>query len=134
MSYGKKLFRSATRAFSALNVYDETEEKLQSEVNASLKTSLNASILKSPRCPTSGSYAVGGSVTDASITVTGMTANHVVVNWGLYSASDDSPISANNPPADITIAEGSNGYTLNISNITTAFYFIPVFAIPQNLT
>ena len=25
MSYGKKLFRSATRAFSALNVYDETE-------------------------------------------------------------------------------------------------------------
>lgn len=40
MSYGKKLFRSATRAFSALNVYDETEEKLQSEVNSELRNSL----------------------------------------------------------------------------------------------
>lgn len=41
MSYGKKLFRSATRAFSSQNVYDETEEKLQSEVNAGLKNTLN---------------------------------------------------------------------------------------------
>jgi hypothetical protein len=65
--------------------------------------------------------------------VTGMTANHKVVNWGLFSdANLTTPISPNNPPADITIAEESGGYVITIANYTSAFYMKPTFILPQN--
>lgn len=65
--------------------------------------------------------------------VTGMTANHKVANWGLFSdANLTTPISPNNPPADITIAEESGGYVITIANYTSAFYMKPIFILPQN--
>ena len=65
--------------------------------------------------------------------VTGMTANHKVVNWGLFSdANLTTPISPNNPPADITIAEEAGGYVITIANYTSAFYMKPTFILPQN--
>ena len=65
--------------------------------------------------------------------VTGMTANHKVANWGLFSdANLTTPISPNNPPADITIAEESGGYVITIANYTSAFYMKPTFILPQN--
>lgn len=63
--------------------------------------------------------------------VTGMTANHKVANWGLFSdANLTTPISPNNPPADITIAEESDGYVITIANYTSAFYMKPTFILP----
>jgi len=65
--------------------------------------------------------------------VTGMTANHKVANWGLFSdANLTTPISPNNPPADITIAEEAGGYVITIANYTSAFYMKPTFILPQN--
>lgn len=65
--------------------------------------------------------------------VTGMTANHKVANWGLFSdANLTTPISPNNPPADITIVEESGGYVITIANYTSAFYMKPTFILPQN--
>ena len=66
-------------------------------------------------------------------TVIGMTANHKVANWGLFSdANLTTPISPNNPPADITIAEEADGYVITIANYTSAFYMKPTFILPQN--
>lgn len=65
--------------------------------------------------------------------VTGMTASHKVANWGLFSdANLTTPISPNNPPADITIAEEVGGYVITIANYTSAFYMKPTFILPQN--
>lgn len=65
--------------------------------------------------------------------VTEMTANHKVANWGLFSdANLTTPISPNNPPADITIAEEAGGYVITIANYTSAFYMKPTFILPQN--
>ena len=62
-----------------------------------------------------------------------MTADHKVVNWGLFSdANLTAPISPNNPPADITITEESGGYVITIANYTSAFYMKPTFILPQN--
>lgn len=71
--------------------------------------------------------SAGGSLNN-TITLTGLTKDHVVVNWGLSVGS------VSNPPADIDITEAANAYTVVVSNVSVGFEFTPVFALPQNLT
>lgn len=70
--------------------------------------------------------SVGGTISQQTISCPGMTANHRVGNWGLSTGS------IQNPPAEIEIVEGTDEYTLTVSNVTTAFNFTPIFILPQN--
>ena len=81
-----------------------------------------------------GPFAVGSTLSDSEIACAGLTASHVVMNWGLFSDADCTlALSPNNPPADISIVEGLNKYTLSVSNVITAFYLRPVFILPQKI-
>lgn len=63
-----------------------------------------------------------------SHTLTGLTADHVVGNWGMYSDSAcTTPIPDNAPTCDITITTGSGSWTLLIENFTSTFYMKPTF-------
>lgn len=69
----------------------------------------------------------------SSNTLSGLTANHVVGNWGLFSdAACTTPIPPNQPPCDIVISTAPNAWTLTIANFTTAFYIRPTFILKQN--
>lgn len=77
--------------------------------------------------------AITANGTGSDITCTGLTANHKVVNWGLFSDSEaTTPIDPNNPPADITIVEKADAYAITIANYSSAFYIQPTFILPQN--
>ena len=121
MSYGKKLFRSSTRAIDAQNVYDDTEGKLQSEVNADLKTALNNKILKA-------TSAVTPQTTQQTYTLSGLTASHELIRWNFKSGNNDAPENYSN--VDLTWTTGSNQWTL-VSSGSTSLTCQPVFAIPE---
>ena len=72
------------------------------------------------------SLSAGGTLNN-TITLQGLTANHVVANWGLSVGT------VSDPPADITITEAANAYTVVVSNVSVAFEFTPTFVLPQNL-
>lgn len=76
---------------------------------------------------TTHTLSAGGTL-NSTITLTGLTENHVVANWGLSTGT------VSNPPADIEITEAADAYTVVVSNVTTAFSFTPTFVLPQNLT
>lgn len=68
-----------------------------------------------------------------TVTLTGLTAAHKVVNWGIFSDSAaTTPISPTDAPADITITEGTDSYSITIANFSSAFWIQPVFILPQN--
>ena len=88
-----------------------------------LKNTLNQLAVQSP--------VVTSSNFSNPITCTGLTANHVVCNWGLFSDSAcTTPLDPNNPPADITIEEGAGQYNLTIQNSSGTFYLKPIFILP----
>lgn len=61
-------------------------------------------------------------------TLTGLTSDHVVGNWGMYSDSGlTTPIPENAPTCDIQITTGSGSWTAVFSNFTSTFYFAPTF-------
>ena len=112
---------------SASRVYDLTEDKTQDTINGEITSTLNQLAL------IGNTTAINQNGTYTKENVTGMTANHKVANWGLFSdANLTTPISPNNPPADITISEESGGYVITIANYTSAFYMKPTFILPQN--
>ena len=77
--------------------------------------------------------AISGNGT-TTVTLTGLTAAHKVVNWGLFSDSAaTTPISPTDAPADITITEGTDSYSITIANFGSAFWIQPVFILPQNI-
>ena len=76
--------------------------------------------------------AISGNGT-TTITLTGLTAAHKVVNWGLFADSAaTTPISPTDAPADIMITEGTDSYSITIANFGSAFWIQPVFILPQN--
>lgn len=92
-----------------------------------LKDTLNNLCLKGQKT------TINANGTISNISCTGLTANHKVCNWGLYSDVNlTTPIEMNNPPADITITEKADAYDITIANIATTFYIQPTFIIPQN--
>lgn len=75
----------------------------------------------------SGTKTITGNGTQ-TYTLTGLTSDHVVGNWGMYSDSGlTTPIPENAPTCDIQITTGSGSWTAVFSNFTSTFYFAPTF-------
>lgn len=69
----------------------------------------------------------------SSNTLTGLTADHVVGNWGMFSdANCTTPIPENSPPCDITITTAANAWSVTIANFSSTFYLRPTFILKQN--
>ena len=76
---------------------------------------------------------ISGNGTTSGITLTGLTANHVVANWGMFSDSAcTTPIPENTPTCDITITTAANSWSVTIANFTSTFYLRPTFILKQN--
>ena len=96
------------------------------------------------RHPTDTSRASAESVLQAAVktisangtssnTLTGLTANHVVGNWGMFSdAACTTPIPENAPTCDITITTAADAWSVTIANFTSTFYLRPTFVLKQN--
>ena len=110
--------------------YDDTETYSSGTVGAEiggLKNNLNSLCLKGTKT------AISGNGTTSNISCTGLTANHTVCDWGLFSDTNlTTPIASNNPTADIKITTKAGAYDITIANYTSAFYIQPTFIIPQN--
>lgn len=75
----------------------------------------------------SSAYAVTANGT-TSHSLTGLTADHVVGNWGMFSDSGlTAPIPENAPTCDIEITTGSGSWSITIANFTASFYIAPTF-------
>ena len=76
---------------------------------------------------------ISGNGTTSDIALTGLTANHVVANWGMFSdAACTTPIPGNSPTCDITITTASNAWSVTIANFSATFYLRPTFILKQN--
>jgi len=76
---------------------------------------------------------VSANGTSSSISLTGLTADHVVGNWGMFSdANCTTPIPDNAPTCDITITTASGAWTYTIANFSSTFYLRPTFILKQN--
>ena len=77
--------------------------------------------------------AVTANGTSSSITLTGLTENHVVGNWGMFSdANCTTPIPENAPTCNLTITTAANSWTYTVANFTSTFYLRPTFVLHQN--
>ena len=95
---------------------------------ADLKTSINHTVLQA------GVRTISANGTSSNIALTGLTANHVVGSWGLFSDSAcTTPIPENVPTCDITIETKADKWDLTIANFSSTFYMKPTFVLPQNL-
>ena len=75
----------------------------------------------------SAAYAVTANGT-TSHSLTGLTADHVVGNWGMFSDSGlTTPIPENAPTCDIEITTGSGSWSITVANFTSTFYIAPTF-------
>ncbi len=111
-------------AITTAKIADEavTFDKLSDGV----KTALNTAILQSE------AFAITANGT-ASHSLTGLTADHVVVNWGMFSDSGlSTPIPENAPTCDIEITTSSGSWSVTIANFTASFYLRPTFGLKQN--
>ena len=60
-----------------------------------------------------------------TVTLDGVTADHIVVGWG-FSTGD-----ANNPPADLSITTSNGSYTITVSRVyVTGASVAPIFILP----
>lgn len=76
---------------------------------------------------------ITGNGTTPNIALTGLTADHVVSNWGMFSDSGlTTPIPENSPTCDISITTGAGVWTATITNFTATFYLRPTFVLKQN--
>lgn len=74
--------------------------------------------------------ATDSGITSSWITLTGLTADHVVGNWGLRNTEGAIPV--NHPPCDIEIEKASGQWRYTLGTNSTAFYFKPTFILKQN--
>ena len=73
-------------------------------------------------------YAITGNGTSGQLTLTGLTADHRVGNWGMFSDSGyTTPIPENAPTCDLTITTASGYWSYTVANFTSAFYLKPIF-------
>ena len=78
-------------------------------------------------------FTVTGNGTTSNISLTGLTANHVIGNWGMFSDSNcTTPIPENSPTCDITITTDTDKWSLTIANFSSTFYLRPTFILKQN--
>jgi len=106
-------------------LYAKTNRELTEE-NASLLGSINSVCLRAAVKTISANGT-------SSNTLTGLTADHVVGNWGMFSdAACTTPIPENSPTCDITITAAANSWTVTIANFSSSFYLRPTFILKQN--
>ena len=75
----------------------------------------------------SSAYAVTANGT-TSHSLTGLTADHVVGNWGMFTDSGlTTPIPENAPTCDIQITTSSGSWSITVTNFTATFYIAPTF-------
>jgi hypothetical protein len=68
-----------------------------------------------------------------SYTLTGLTADHVVDNWGMFSdAACTTPIPENAPNCNILITTAADSWSCTVSNFSATFYLRPTFILKQN--
>ena len=71
--------------------------------------------------------------TTSNISCTGMTAEHVVTNWGMFSdAQLTTPIPENSPTCDIEIITDTDKWSVTVANFSSTFYLRPTFVLKQN--
>ena len=64
----------------------------------------------------------------ATFQLPGLTEDHVVANWGMFSDIDlTTPIPENAPNCDIEITTATDSWTLKVENFTSTFYIRPTF-------
>lgn len=63
----------------------------------------------------------------------GITEDHVVGNWGMFSDSDCTvPIPENAPTCDLEITTTANSWAVSVANFSSTFYLRPTFVLKQN--
>ena len=99
------------------------------EVDVSdLQASINQTVLQA------AVQTISANGTTSNITLTGLTANHVVGNWGMFSDSAcTTPIPEDAPTCDITIETKADKFDIAIANFSSTFYMKPTFVLPQNI-
>lgn len=76
---------------------------------------------------------ISGNGTSSTLALTGLTADHVVGSWGMFSdAACTTPIPENAPTCDITITTSADAWTYTIENFSSTFYLRPTFVLKQN--
>lgn len=76
---------------------------------------------------------ITGNGTTANIALTGLTADHVVANWGMFSDSGlTTPIPENSPTCDISITPDTGKWSVTVANFSSTFYLRPTFVLKQN--
>ena len=91
-----------------------------------LKTSLNTSILQSAARTISSNGT-------KSQNLTGLTPDHVVASWGMFSDSACTiPIPENEPTCDLTITPSTGSWSVLVENFSSTFYLRPTFILKQN--
>ena len=87
---------------------------------------LNTSVLQS------AAFAITGAGT-TSHSLAGLTADHVVANWGMFSDSAlTTPIPENAPTCDLTITTAAGSWEVTVANFSATFYLRPTFIKKQN--
>lgn len=105
---------------------DGSMNPITSDAAYELKGSLNTVCLRAAVKTISGNGT-------SSNTLTGLTEDHVVGNWGMFSdAACTTPIPENAPTCDIRITTSANAWSVTIENFSSTFYLRPTFILKQN--
>lgn len=125
-------------------IRDRTQNKTQRQINADFNTALDSEITARQNadsalqgslntvCLRAAVKTISGNGTSSN-TLAGLTADHVVGNWGMFSdANCTTPIPENSPPCDITITTAANAWSVTIANYSSTFYLRPTFILKQN--
>ena len=113
-------------ALLASNIPMSDSQSIQTHVG-DLETAVDAVVLRG------AVQTITANGTTSNISLTGLTADHVVSNWGMFSDSAcTTPIPENSPTCDITITTGSGVWSVTIAKFTSTFYLRPTFILKQN--
>ena len=111
---------------TATDVQMSDSVSLQVHVGA-LETAVNAVVLRG------AVQTITGNGTTSNIALTGLTSDHVVSNWGMYSdANLTTPIPENSPTCDVSITTAADKWSVTITNFSSTFYLRPTFVLKQN--
>lgn len=108
-------------------------EDLQSDVGTLQSDMTTAQAALSNVVLQSAAQTISGNGTSSTLALTGLTADHVVGSWGMFSdAACTTPIPENAPTCDITITTSADAWTYTIENFSSTFYLRPTFVLKQN--
>lgn len=119
--------QSVEAHIDALKASLNTEVTNRQSADAAIQAALDVTVLQAPV------QTISGDGTSSTLQLEGLTTNHVVGNWGMFSdANCTTPIPENAPTCDIEITTGADLWTYTIQNFSTTFYLRPTFVLKQN--